>query len=679
MKLASLKSGRDGRLVVVSQDLTRCVSADAIATTLQAALDDWATLEPRLRHLAERLEAGDVAAMPFDEAACAAPLPRAYQWVDGSAYLNHVELVRKARGAQVPESFYADPLIYQGGSDALLGPRDPIPLANEAWGCDFEAEIAAITDDVPTGVSPVQAMDHIRLVLLCNDVSLRNLIPEELAKGFGFFQSKPPSAFSPVAVTPDELGGTWRDGRVHLPLRVDLNGRPFGRVEAGEDAAFGLADLIAHAAKTRPLGAGTIVGSGTVSNRGPDGGPGLPVADGGRGYSCIAEVRMVETILHGEPVTPFLRRGDRVAIEMRDVAGHSIFGRIEQVAGERPLARPAPASASAFGILHRMVADSLGEERAGFILSVLAIDPRLGGDGETATRAQVAMALNAMLFSDLLERVPAAATYVADRWMEGHGVCFDHGALRTVDGETGALPRGYRAFARILEPLGYRLAGTYPLPSLKMTGRAYAHCDCPESVPQFFVSELHADELPALAQAAARRVFGMSEDPLDAQARAALAMLADHGECSFGLAQAALPGLARAFGRHHPVPLLADYELLLRHSPEGAWIATEGNAFNHATDRVPDVIALAAALKAGGMALKRDVEVSASQRVHQTALLAAKVVRPFRLEDGGMVQRKVPGSFYEFISRAVDPASGRIDLSFDSGNATGIFAVTGAS
>ena len=213
----------------------------------------------------------------------------------------------------------------------MLGPRDPIPLADEAWGCDFEAEIAVITDDVPAGVTPAQGLAHIRLVMLCNDVSLRNLIPGELAKGFGFFQSKPPSAFSPVAVTPDELGPAWRDGRVHLPLRVDLNGSPFGRVEAGEDATFSLADLVAHAARTRPLGAGSIVGSGTVSNRGPDGGPGLPVAEGGRGYSCIAELRMVETILRGAPVTPFLRPGDRVVIEMRDAAGGPIFGSIDQV------------------------------------------------------------------------------------------------------------------------------------------------------------------------------------------------------------------------------------------------------------------------------------------------------------------------------------------------------------
>jgi fumarylacetoacetate (FAA) hydrolase len=332
VKLASLKAGRDGRLVVVSSDLERCSAPEGIAT-LQAALDDWAQAEPVLRALHRRLEAGDVPGEPFAEAHCASPLPRAYQWADGSAYINHVELVRKARGAEVPQSFYSDPLMYQGGSDSFLGPRDPIPLADESWGCDCEGEIAAITDDVPMGVSPAAALGHIKLVLLCNDVSLRNLIPGELAKGFGFFQSKPSSAFSPVAVPPDALGPAWRDGRLHHALRVDINSQPFGRAEAGEDATFGLADLVAHAAKTRPLGAGTIIGSGTVSNRDADGGPGRPVAEGGRGYSCIAEIRMIETILGGEPKTPFLRRGDRVVIEMLDDDGGSIFGRIDQVVG----------------------------------------------------------------------------------------------------------------------------------------------------------------------------------------------------------------------------------------------------------------------------------------------------------------------------------------------------------
>ena len=335
MKLASLKQGRDGRLVVVSRNLSCCVPAVAVAPTLQAALDDWAMAAPRLRLLAGQLESGEVEGQPFDECACASPLPRAYQWADGSAYLNHVELVRQARGAEVPASFYADPLIYQGGSDAFLAPRDPIPLGDEAWGCDFEGEVAAITDDVPMGVSPAAAAGHIRLVCLCNDVSLRNLVPGELAKGFGFFQSKPPSAFSPVAVTPDELGMAWRDARVHLPLRIDLNGEAFGRAEAGEDATFSLAELIAHAARTRPLSAGTIIGSGTVSNKDADGGPGRPVSEGGRGYSCIAELRMVETILRGQAETRFLRPGDGVSIEMRDAAGRSIFGRIDQTVTSR--------------------------------------------------------------------------------------------------------------------------------------------------------------------------------------------------------------------------------------------------------------------------------------------------------------------------------------------------------
>lgn len=331
MKLASLKSGRDGRLVVVSSDLTRYAPAEDIAPTLQAALDDWTAVEARLRNLWQRLEQGDLRGAAFDEAACASPLPRAYQWADGSAYINHVELVRRARGAEVPESFYRDPLIYQGGSDAFLAPHDPIPLADESWGCDFEGEIAVITSDVPMGVSPDQALAHIKLVMLCNDVSLRNLIPGELAKGFGFFQSKPPSAFSPVAVTPDALGDAWRGGKLHLPLRIDLNGKPFGRAQAGKDATFSLADLVAHAAGTRPLAAGSIIGSGTISNKGPDGGPGKPVSGGGLGYSCIAEIRTVEAIAYGEAGTPFLRYGDRVRIEMRDQSGASLFGAIDQL------------------------------------------------------------------------------------------------------------------------------------------------------------------------------------------------------------------------------------------------------------------------------------------------------------------------------------------------------------
>lgn len=682
MKLASLRSGRDGRLVVVSRDLARCVPADTITPTLQAALDEWGLLEPRLRHLADRLESGEEPGITFDEAACAAPLPRAFQWADGSAYLNHVELVRKARGAEVPPQLYLEPLLYQGGSDAMLGARDPIPLADEAWGCDCEGELAVITDDVPAGVAADQALAHVRLIMLCNDVSLRNLVPAELAKGFGFFQSKPPSAFSPVAVTPDELGPVWRDGRVHLPLRTDLNGEPFGRVQAGEDATFGFAELIVHAARTRPLGAGTIIGSGTVSNRGPDGEPGRPIAQGGRGYSCLAEQRVVETIMRGAPETPFLRRGDRVTVAMHDVAGQSIFGRIDQVVGEavahRPKATRSSPALPEFTTLRRLVGALLGDERAEFILSALAIDRSLDGAGPLASRAQVAMALNAALFSDLLERVPLAASHVADLWMDGRTVCFDHGALRTIDGETGALPRGHHAFARILEPLGYAIAGIYPLPALSMTGRAYVHRDLPETVPQFFVSELHLSELPEVARGAAGRIFGGSTDPLGGPERALLATLADNGECPVELALTGLVGLVGAFGRQHQVPALADFEALLRHSPEGAWIATEGNVFNHATDRVPDVFTLAAALKARGLPLKRAVEVSTSGRIHQTAFLAGTVARPFRAGDGALVTREVPGSFFEFISRAIHPATHRIDLAFDSGNATGIFAVTRA-
>lgn len=334
MKLASLKQGRDGRLIIVSDDLSRYVEAGAIAPTMQAALDEWDTVAPELEALARDLESGAGQSSPFDEKAVAAPLPRAYQWADGSAYVNHVALVRQARGAELPESFWHDPLVYQGGSDAFLGPRDPIPLADESWGCDMEAEVVVVTGDVPQGVSAEQARGLIRLVGLVNDVSLRNLIPGELAKGFGFYQSKPASALSPVFVTPDMLGERWREGKLHGTLHVDLNGRPFGRADAGVDMTFDFGALIAHLAKTRWLGAGTIVGSGTVSNRGADGGPGRAVADGGLGYSCVAELRMVETIESGAPRTPFLQRGDQVAIWMEDVEGRSIFGRIAQtVAG----------------------------------------------------------------------------------------------------------------------------------------------------------------------------------------------------------------------------------------------------------------------------------------------------------------------------------------------------------
>ena len=329
MKLASLKGGRDGRLVVVSNDLAWYSPADRIALTLQAALDDWERCEPELRGLAESLEHDSVPKARFREHEAASPLPRAYQWADGSAYVNHVQLVRQARGAQMPESFWTDPLMYQGGSDGFLGPRDPIPLRDPAWGCDLEAEVAVITGDVPLGASREEALAAVRLVLLCNDVSLRGLIPGELEKGFGFFQGKPASAFSPVAVTPDALPN-WKDGKLHGAIEVELNGKPLGEADAGEDMTFDFGTLIAHAAKTRALGAGTIVGSGTVSNRGADGGPGRPIAEGGRGYSCLAEVRTVETILHGAPKTPFLKAGDLVRIEMVDGRRHSIFGAIEQ-------------------------------------------------------------------------------------------------------------------------------------------------------------------------------------------------------------------------------------------------------------------------------------------------------------------------------------------------------------
>jgi fumarylacetoacetate (FAA) hydrolase len=330
VKLASLKSGRDGRLVVVSNDLAWYTDAFLIAPTLQAALDDWDRCEPELRALAESLEHDAVPRGRFHERQAAAPLPRAYQWADGSAYVNHVELVRKARGAEMPESFWTDPLMYQGGSDGMLSPRDPIPLADEAWGCDLEAEIVVVTGDVPQGVSRQEALSHIRLVGLVNDVSLRNLIPAELAKGFGFVQSKPASALSPVLVTPDALGDRWQDGKLNGALLVQINGQDFGKADAGVDMTFDFGTLIAHLAKTRSLGAGSVIGSGTVSNKDRDGGPGKPVSEGGLGYSCIAEVRMVETIQGGQPTTGFLKWGDTVRIEMLDDRHHSIFGTIEQ-------------------------------------------------------------------------------------------------------------------------------------------------------------------------------------------------------------------------------------------------------------------------------------------------------------------------------------------------------------
>lgn len=330
MKLASVRSGRDGRLVVVSRDLAWCAGADAIAPTLQAAMDDWDRCEPLLRGLAEGLEHGAVPRTRFHEHDAASPLPRAYQWADGSAYVNHVALVRQARGAVMPESFWTDPLMYQGGSDGFLGPRDDIVLGDPRWGYDFEAEIAVITGDVAAGADRSAGLAAIRLVMLANDVSLRHLIPGELAKSFGFFQSKPAGSFSPVAVTPDELGAAWADGKLSGAVLVELNAQAFGRADAGVDMTFDFGALIAHAAKTRGLCAGTIIGSGTVSNRGADGGPGTSISAGGAGYSCLAELRTVETLQTGAPSTPFLQSGDVVRIDMRDGRRHSIFGAIEQ-------------------------------------------------------------------------------------------------------------------------------------------------------------------------------------------------------------------------------------------------------------------------------------------------------------------------------------------------------------
>ena len=319
MKLASLPGGRDGRLAVVSRDLSRATPAEGIADTLQSALDDWPRCRPALEALFRQLESDRAQGAPFDPSTALSPLPRAYHWVDGSAYVNHVELVRKARGATMPDSFWTDPLVYQGGSDDFLPPQADAPFASEDWGIDLEGEVAVVTDDVPMATDAAAARERIQLVMLVNDWSLRNLIPAELAKGFGFYQSKPATAFSPVAVTPDELGDAWRDARVHLPIVVQLNGKPFGRPNAGVDMTFDFGQLIAHAAKTRRLCAGSIVGSGTVSN-----------LDRSTGSTCLAERRMLETLEHGKPMTPFLSFGDRVRIEMRDAAGHSIFGAIDQ-------------------------------------------------------------------------------------------------------------------------------------------------------------------------------------------------------------------------------------------------------------------------------------------------------------------------------------------------------------
>jgi fumarylacetoacetate (FAA) hydrolase len=340
MKLATFRDGtRDGALAVVSRDLSKAVRAQAAVAglrTLQQLMDDWLSTYLKVERIyAELNEAVDgrrpapFEIIDFDPARCAAPLPRAYQWADGSAYVNHVELVRRARGAAVPASFWTEPLMYQGGSDTFLGPRDPIALADASWGIDLEGEVAAITDDVPMGATADEASERICLLMLVNDVSLRNLIPAELAKGFGFFHGKPSSAFSPVAVTPDELGPAWAGGKVHLPLLASINGKLLGCPNAGIDMTFSFPQLIAHAAKTRRLGAGSIVGSGTVSNK-LDLAPGKPVQEGGAGYTCLAELRTVETLSEGEPRTPFLTFGDRVRIEMLDQAGRSVFGAIDQ-------------------------------------------------------------------------------------------------------------------------------------------------------------------------------------------------------------------------------------------------------------------------------------------------------------------------------------------------------------
>ncbi|EGT3628699.1 fumarylacetoacetate hydrolase family protein [Morganella morganii] len=321
MKLASYNNGRrDGQLMLVSRDLTKTVAVPAIAHTMQQLLDGWDLLKPQLQELYDALNEGMLDnAQAFDEAKCLSPLPRAYQWADGSAYVNHVELVRKARGAEMPETFWTDPLFYQGGSDSFIAPKADIPLASEDWGIDFESEIAIITDDVPMGVSSDNAAKHIKLLMLVNDVSLRNLIPGELAKGFGFFQSKPSSSFSPVAVTPDELGARWEDSKVHLPLITHLNGELFGRPNAGIDMTFNFSQLVSHVAKTRPLGAGAIIGSGTISNY-----------DRSAGSSCLAEKRMLEVIAEGKATTPFMRFGDTVRIEMLDDNDVTIFGSIDQ-------------------------------------------------------------------------------------------------------------------------------------------------------------------------------------------------------------------------------------------------------------------------------------------------------------------------------------------------------------
>ncbi|MBW0168592.1 MAG: fumarylacetoacetate hydrolase family protein [Hydrogenophaga sp.] len=329
MKLATYKDGsRDGQLVVVSRDLSTAHYATGIAHKLQQALDDWNFISPQLQDLYVTLNQGKARhAFPFDPAQCMAPLPRAYQWADGSAYINHVELVRAARSSEVPHSFYTDPLMYQGGSDDFIGPCDDVVVASEDFGIDFEAEIAVITADVPMCATPEQALDSVRLLMLANDVSLRNLIPAELSKGFGFFQSKPATAFSPVAVTPDELGDAWQGGRVHLTMQSTWNGRKVGMCEAGPEMTFHFGQLVAHITKTRNVRAGSIVGSGTVSNKGVevDGRKDWP-----KGYSCIAEKRAIETILDGQPSTAYMKYGDTIRIEMKGKDGQSVFGAIDQ-------------------------------------------------------------------------------------------------------------------------------------------------------------------------------------------------------------------------------------------------------------------------------------------------------------------------------------------------------------
>ncbi len=319
MKLATLKGGRDGRLAVVSDDLARAADAAYVAGTMQAAIDDWQTAAPALEALAARVNAGECETVPFEPSDCAAILPRAYQWVDGSAYLSHVALVRQARGAEMPENLYRDPLMYQGASDSMIGPADDIALADEAWGIDMEAEVFVILDDVPMGVTVAAARGHIKLVGILNDVSLRNLIPAELGKGFGFLQGKPTTAFSPVVATPESLGAAWDGTKMTLDMEVSLNGAPIGRPNAGTDLYFDIPTLIAHAAKNRRLAAGTILGTGTISNH-----------DRSAGSACLAEVRTIETIENGAPKTPFMRFGDRVRIDMRDADGSSLFGAIDQ-------------------------------------------------------------------------------------------------------------------------------------------------------------------------------------------------------------------------------------------------------------------------------------------------------------------------------------------------------------